>query len=94
MNMFVAVVCEVVNDDHRREVDKILKLYGFTSKTTTLYESASVGEKTLSRMKRDIDRATDSYDAVYFYQYPMQETLVVTNLEKKKWRKRILRQEA
>ena len=92
--MFVAVVCDVMNDDHRLEVEKILKLYGFTQRANQLFESTSVAEKSLARLKRDVDRATDSYDTVYFYQYPMQGTLVVSHLEKKRWRKRILQQEA
>ncbi len=91
--MFVAVMCEIVSDDNRKDVENILKLYGLEMKIKNLYETTSIGEKTLSRLKRDIDRATDSYDTVFFYQFPVQETLVVTSLEKKKWRRRLLQKE-
>jgi DNA-binding PadR family transcriptional regulator len=91
--MFVAVMCEIVSDDNRRDVENILKLYGLEMKIKNLYETTSMGEKTLSRLKRDIDRATDSYDSVFFYQFPVQETLVITSLEKKKWRRRLLQKE-
>ena len=36
----------------------------------------------------DLDRATDSYDRVRFYQYPFDDTLVITDLETKKWRRK------
>ena len=91
--MFVAVMCEIVSDDNRKDVENILKLYGLEMKIKNLYETTSIGEKTLSRLKRDIDTATDSYDTVFFYQFPVQETLVVTSLEKKKWRRRLLQKE-
>ena len=91
--MFVAVMCEIVSDDNRKDVENILKLYGLEMKIKNLYETTSIGEKTLSRLKRYIDRATDSYDTVFFYQFPVQETLVVTSLEKKKWRRRLLQKE-
>jgi len=92
--MFVAVMCEIVSDDNRKDVENILKLYGLEMKVKNLYETTSMGEKTLSRLKRDIDRATDSYDSVFFYQFPVQETLVITSLEKKKWRRRLLQKES
>jgi len=91
--MFVAVVCDVVSDDHQKEVENILKLYGLEAKSKNLYETASLGENNLMRLKRDIDRAIDSYDSVFFYQFPMQETLVVSSLEKKRWRKRVMQKE-
>jgi CRISPR-associated protein Cas2 len=92
--MFVAVMCEIVSDDNRKDVENILKLYGLEMKVKNLYETTSIGEKTLSRLKRDIDRATDSYDSVFFYQFPVQDTLVITSLEKKKWRRRLLQKES
>jgi len=42
-------------------------------------------------LKRDIDRLTDSYDAVRIYQYPLENTLQISTLKDKKWRKLIVR---
>jgi hypothetical protein len=33
---------------------------------------------------------TDSYDSQRFYQYPMEDTLVVSILKEKKWRKTVV----
>jgi CRISPR-associated protein Cas2 len=85
--MLVAVACEIASDDHRKVVYDLLLQYGFRKIQKSLFESASVDDGSLMRLKRDVDRATDSYDKVRFYQYPMEETLVITSLESKKWRK-------
>jgi CRISPR-associated protein Cas2 len=85
--MLVAVSCDIASDDHRKAIHDLLLQYGFTRVLKSLFESAAVDEGTLVRLKRDIDRATDSYDKVRFYQYPLEQTLVITSLEEKKWRK-------
>ena len=33
---------------------------------------------------------TDSYDSLRIYQYPLEDTLVVSSLKEKKWRKLVL----
>ena len=91
--MFVAVVCELGSDDNRDEVHALLRQYGFESVYAELFESVTIKESLLPRLKRDLDRITDSYDRMRIYQYPMEETLVITTLRNKKWRKSILRQE-
>ncbi|MBI9103448.1 MAG: CRISPR-associated protein Cas2 [Spirochaetales bacterium] len=91
--MFVAVIIEMSNEDHEIAVDKILKLYGFKPNGKYIYESNTIGETTLTRLKREIDKVSDSYDIVNFYQYPIEGTLVVTTLAKKKWHRRIMQQE-
>jgi len=85
--MFVAVSCDLATDDHRKAVYDLLLQYGFKRILKTLFESTTLGEKYLARLKRDIDRSTDSYDKVRFYQFPMGDTLVISSLEEKKWRK-------
>ncbi len=85
--MFVAVSCDVATDDHRKAVYGLLRQYGFKRILKTLFESTTLSEKYLARLKRDIDRSTDSYDKVRFYQFPMGDTLVISSLEEKKWRK-------
>ena len=85
--MFVAVVCDFSNDDHKFIVTDLLVQYGFTRITRNLFESTTIDETSLVRLKKDIDGETDSYDVVRIYQYPMENTLVVSSMEKKKWRK-------
>ena len=85
--MLVAVSCDIASDDHRKIVYELLAQYGCRRVHKSLFETTAMDGASLVRMKRDIDRATDSYDKVRFYQYPMEETLVITSLEDKKWRK-------
>ncbi len=85
--MFVAVVGEFSQDDHRVAAHTLFKQYGLTQITVSLFESHTIKENTLARLKHDIDRVTDYYDIVRFYQYPLDELFVVTALEKKRWRR-------
>jgi CRISPR-associated protein Cas2 len=89
--MFVAVGCDINNDDNREELDNLLRLYGFKEVVRSLWESVKVKEKDLSRLKRDIDRITDYYDQVRIYQYPLEETLIITMLKQKRWRRTVVR---
>ena len=91
--MFVAVVCELGSDDNRGEVHALLRQYGFEPVYAELFESVTIKESLLPRLKRDLDRVTDSYDRMRIYQYPLEGTLVITTLRNKKWRKSILRQD-
>ncbi|MBN2737317.1 MAG: CRISPR-associated protein Cas2 [Spirochaetales bacterium] len=84
--MFVSVFCDISADNHQ-EVSLILSQYGFSEVMKNLFESSSVDEDELARLKLDIDRSTDSYDNIRIYQYPMDDTLVISAMEKKKWRK-------
>ena len=85
--MFVSVICEISNDDHKIAVKNLLTEYGFKQVFEILYESVTIKEKELARLKRDIDRRTDAYDSVRIYQYPLDETLVITALREKRWRR-------
>ena len=88
--MFVSVVFDIASEDHLIEVQKLLGIYGFSKIQEYVYETNSIKENTLSRLKRDIDKATDSFDTIRFYQYPVENTLVITSLKRKQWRKTIL----
>ena len=90
--MFVSVVCEISNDDHKISVKHLLMEYGFKQVFEILYESTTIMEKELSRLKRDIDRRTDAYDSVRIYQYPLDDVLVITTLRDKRWRRVIVKQ--
>ncbi|RKX79993.1 MAG: CRISPR-associated protein Cas2 [Spirochaetes bacterium] len=89
--MFVSVVCDIANEDHRKEVHTLLLRYGFKSIMKDVFESVRIGENTLLRLKRDIDRATDYYDKVRFYQYPLEDAFAISFLSEKKWRKTVVK---
>lgn len=89
--MFVSVTCDVGSDDNRNAVYELLKLYGFKEIMTNVYESTRIQDNSLLRLKRDIDKATDFYDKIRFYQYPMENTLAITYLTEKKWRKYVIK---
>ena len=89
--MFVAVVCELGSDDNREELHALLRQYGFEQVYRDLYESMTIKENVLPRLKRDLDRRTDSYDRIRIYQYPLEGTLIITSLHNKRWRKTVLR---
>ena len=85
--MFVAVVGEFASNDNRNAVADLLTQYGFKAILKDCFESTAVSETTLTRLKKDIDRATDSYDIIRFYQYPVGGGLVLTSLKDKRWRR-------
>jgi CRISPR-associated protein Cas2 len=88
--MFVAVACDLGNEDHRGAVHSCLLEYGFKKVQEGTYESLTISNHSLLRMKRELDRMTDSYDSLRFYQYPMDNTLVISALKEKKWRKTVV----
>ncbi|MCL2481048.1 MAG: CRISPR-associated protein Cas2 [Spirochaetaceae bacterium] len=89
--MFVSVNYELSNDDTIKKVRDILIFYRFKEVLKNVFESEAIQENTLKRLKRDIDRVTDHFDKVRFYQYPYEEQFAISLLEKKKWKKMILK---
>jgi CRISPR-associated protein Cas2 len=87
VDVFVAVVGEFASNDNRNAVADLLTQYGFKAILKDCYESTAVSETTLTRLKKDIDRTTDSYDIIRFYQYPVGGGLVLTSLKDKRWRR-------
>jgi CRISPR-associated protein Cas2 len=88
--MFVAVALDLGSEDHRAKVISALTEYGFKKLHENLFESLTINDVGLMRLKRELDRLTDSYDSLRFYQYPMDNTLVISVLKEKKWRKIIV----
>jgi CRISPR-associated protein Cas2 len=88
--MFVAVACDLGSEDHQIKVHASLVEYGFKKVHEGLYESLRINDNGLLRLKRELDRLTDSYDSLRFYQYPMEGTLVISELKEKKWRKTVV----
>ena len=89
--MFVAVTCEFANEDHRKAGTGMLVQYGFKKVHANAYESTSLSDMALGRLKRDLDRIADSYDSIRLYQYPVEGTLAITILKEKKWRRLIVK---
>ena len=83
--VYVAVFLELAGDG--RAVQEVVLQYGFKRVLRSLYESTTIAPERLARLKKDIDRMTDSYDRVRFYQYPLEDTLIITDLKAKKWRR-------
>ena len=90
-DMFVAVACEFASDDHRRSGHDILGQYGFKKVLKDAFESTTLSETALRRLKRDLDGIADSYDSLRLYQFPVEGTLAITVLKEKKWRRLIVK---
>jgi CRISPR-associated protein Cas2 len=89
--MFVAVACEYANDDHRKAGYDLMVQYGFRKVLKDVFESATVSEMALNRLKKDLDRVADSDDSIRLYQFPVEGTLAITILKDKKWRRLIVK---
>ncbi len=89
--MFVSVVCDIGSEDNQHAVFEVLKMYGFKEIMENVFESTKIKEDTLLRLKRDIDKNTDQYDKIRFYQYPMEETFIITFLARKRWKKIVIK---
>lgn len=90
--MFVSVMIDSGSEDSQRVISNLLLRYGFTQVQKGCYESLAVADKTLARLKLDIDRAADFYDAIRIYQFPMEGTMAITSLNEKRWRRKIIKE--
>jgi len=89
--MYVSVAVDAASEDRARELADLLGQYGFQRVQRGLWESAAITEGTLVRLKRDLDRATDGFDKLRLFQFPVEGTLVLTTLRDKKWRRMVAR---
>ena len=89
--MFVAVCCDLSSSEHQKSIGVLMSQYGFQKVQQAVYEHTAINDEYLTRLKKDIDRHTDSYDIIRMYQYPMENTLVITTLKQKKWRKLVVK---
>jgi len=87
--MFVAVAVDSGSVERARELADLLAQYGFTRIQRGLWESMTMSPETLVRVKRDLDKATDAFDRLRFFQFPMEGTLVLSSLYEKKWRRMV-----
>ena len=87
--MFVAVAVDSGSMERARELADLLAQYGFTRVQRGLWECMTMSPETLVRVKRDLDKATDAFDRLRFFQFPMEGTLVLSSLKEKKWRRMV-----
>lgn len=85
--MFVSVVLDPGSPDTARAMVSILTQMGFKKSQRSCYENMRVSVDDLAKLKREIDRVTDYYDSVRFYQFPVGGLFVITELKEKRWRK-------
>ena len=88
--MFVSVICELAGKDKSDDITELMLQYGFDKVMNGVFETITLSERNLSRLKRDLDRSLDIYDTVRIYQYPMEKTLVISYLEAHKWKRLVL----
>jgi len=89
LGMFVSIAIDSGSEGRGEELADLLGQYGFKRIQRFLWESATVSVDTLNRLKRDLDKATDSFDKLRFFQFPMEGTLVLSSLRDKKWRRMV-----
>ena len=89
--MFVSIAMDAGSEERARELADLLAQYGFQRIQRGLWESAMVSPGTLDRLKRDLDRATDGFDKLRFFQFPIEGALVLSSLQDKKWRRTAVR---
>ena len=87
--MFVSIAVDAGSENRSKELADLLAQYGFQRVQRGLWESVSITTGTLTRLKRDLDKATDGFDKLRFFQYPMEGTLVLSSLREKKWRRMV-----
>ena len=89
--MFVSVAVDPGSESRAKELADLLGQYGFDKIQRGLWESAFVSSDTLLRLKKDLDRATDAFDRIRIFQFPVEGTLALTTLRDKKWRRMVAR---
>jgi CRISPR-associated protein Cas2 len=87
--MFVSIALDPGSEGRARELADLLGQYGFEKIQRGLWESAFVSPETLTRLKKDLDRATDAFDRLRMFQFPVDGTLALTSLKDKKWRRMV-----
>ncbi|MCR4790707.1 MAG: CRISPR-associated protein Cas2 [Treponemataceae bacterium] len=88
--MFVSVVLDPGVMDTAKVLSEILDRYGFEKIQRSCWENSEIDNKSLNELKKEIDDATDSYDTVRFYQFPIDDKFVITELNNKKWKRIVL----
>jgi CRISPR-associated protein Cas2 len=85
--MFVSIALDPGSEERARELADLLGQYGFEKIQRGLWDSAFISPDTLIRLKKDLDRATDAFDRLRLFQFPVDGGLVLSSLKDKKWRR-------
>ena len=88
--MFVSIMIDPGGEESARDLAEVLTFRGFARMQRACWESASIGERQLLTLRREIDRVTDYYDVVRVYQYPVDGLLAILTLAKKRWKKLVV----
>ncbi|MBQ9238380.1 MAG: CRISPR-associated protein Cas2 [Treponema sp.] len=89
--MFVSVILDPGSTDTAHELARLMLKYGFKKVQAACWEQYALSEKQLAELKRAIDRATNYYDTVRIYQFPVNDMFAVTEMRQKKWRRGLFR---
>lgn len=89
--MFVSVVLDPGGEESARQLAELLATYGFEKVQRACWESVSINDQTLLKLKQEIDQVTDYYDSVRLYQFPVDGLLAITLLMKKKWKRIVVK---
>lgn len=85
--MFISVIVESGSVDSGEAIFSILSQFGFKKVQKFCWENMNFAESSLSLLKKNIDNITDYYDTIRFYQFPINDMFVITELRQKKWRR-------
>lgn len=88
--MYVSIVCDFNSENSKKIVDSILMQYGFSRCQKDVYEINSILEGSVSKLKLEIDRHCDSFDKIRIFQFPLDHKLVISYLNEKRWKKKIV----
>jgi CRISPR-associated protein Cas2 len=89
--MFVSIALDPGSEGRAKELADLLAQYGFEKIQRGLWESALIPPETLNRLKKDLDQITDAFDRLRIFQFPVEDTLAITTLRDKKWRRMVAR---
>jgi CRISPR-associated protein Cas2 len=90
-SMFVSIAVDPGSEGRAKELAEMLIQYGFDKVQRGLWESSVISAETLTRLKRDLDNSTDSFDRLRIFQFPVDGTLVLSTLKDKHWRRLVAR---
>lgn len=89
--MFISVICDFGSENSQRLVTSLFYQYGLVERQKNVFEINVISERQVAALKLDIDRVTDAYDHIRIIQYPVESSLVISVLNEKKWRKKVIR---
>lgn len=89
--MFISVVLDPGGEESARQLAELLATYGFEKVQRACWESVTVNDQVLVKLKQEIDQVTDYYDCVRLYQFPVDGVLAITILAKKKWKRIVVK---